>query len=285
MSYRIIGDSCLDLTKEQRQDPRFEIIPLTLQVDDTMVIDDDTFDQKAFIDLVKASPNCPRSACPSPEAYKKAYECEEDDVFVITLSSHLSGSFNSARVGKELYEEEHGHKNICLIDSESASAGELNLAMAITELYAAGLDFDEVSKRVLAMRDSQQTYFVIDSLEPLRKNGRLTGLQAFFATALNIKPVMGADHGVIIKLDQARGMGKAFGRMSDFAVKRAGDPAACRAVIAHCNCPDRALQVKAELEKRGDFGDLVITETAGVATLYAGDGGVVLAVGAPGTVQ
>ena len=125
------------------------------------------------------------------------------------------------------------------------------------------------------MRDEQQTYFVIDTLEPLRKNGRLTGLQAFFATALNIKPVMGADHGVIIKLDQARGITKGLARMCELATRREEK----RAVIAHVNCPERALQVKAELEKRGNYREIVITGTAGVATVYAGDGGIVLAVG------
>lgn len=280
MSYKIIGDSCLDLTDMMRTDPRFQMVPLTLQVDDHMVVDDETFDQKAFLELVKASPNCPKTACPSPEAFKEAFECEAQDIYVITLSSHLSGTFNSAMVGKTMYEEEHGvgSKNILLIDSESASSGELNIAMAIRDMYDAGLAFEEISQKILKMRDEQKTYFVIDSLEPLRKNGRLTGLQAFFATALNIKPVMGADHGVIIKLDQARGINKAFARMCEIAARDAGDTSQKRAVIAHCNCPDRAQQVKTELEKNGVFREIVITYTAGVATVYAGDGGIVLAV-------
>lgn len=278
MSYKIIGDSCLDLTREMKKDPKFQMVPLTLQVGDVMVVDDETFDQKAFIDLVKASPNCPKSACPSPEAFKKACECDADDIYVITLSSHLSGSYNSARIGKEMYDEEYGDKNILVIDSESASAGELGIAMKIQDMYAAGMKFEEISKKILEMRDQQQTYFVIDSLEPLRKNGRLTGLQAFFATALNIKPVMGADHGVIIKLDQTRGIGKAFAKMCEIAVKTAGDISAKRAVIAHCNCLDRANRVRQELEKLGTFREIVITETAGVATMYAGDGGIVMAI-------
>jgi len=278
MSYKIIGDSCLDLTEELKKDPRFMTIPLTLQIDDTMVLDDENFDQKHFIGLLKASPNCPKTACPSPEAFKEAYECEEEDVFVITLSSHLSGTYNSAVLGKTLYEEEHGPKNILVIDSESASAGELNLAMYIRDLYDAGMKFEEVSKEILKKRDEQGIYFVIDSLEPLRKNGRLTGLQAFFATALNIKPVMGADRGVIIKLDQARGINKAFTRMSEIAVREAGKTEDKRVVIAQCNCPERAKQVKAEMEKRGNYREIVITETAGVATVYAGDGGIILSV-------
>lgn len=277
MSYKIVGDSCLDLTKEMRKDSRFQIVPLTLQVDDTMIVDDENFDQETFLKLVKESKECPKTACPSPEAFKKAYECEEEDIYVLTLSSHLSGSYNSAMVAKSLYEEEHGHKNILVIDSESASSGELNLAMAICEMCDGGMAFAEVSQRILKMRDQQRTYFVLDSLEYLRKNGRLTGLQAFFATALNIKPVMGADHGVIVKLDQARGVGKAFARMCEIAVRNAGDAMGKRVVIAHCNALQRARQVKQELEKLGMAGEVVITETAGVATLYAGDGGIILA--------
>lgn len=280
MSYKIIGDSCLDLTKELKKDSRFAMVPLTLQVDDILVTDDDTFHQQDFLKLVKASENCPKSACPSPDAFKQAMECEADDVYVITLSSHLSGSYNSAVIGKELYEEEHGtdHKNILVIDSESASAGQLNLALCICEMYDAGLDFQAISEKIMNKRDNQTIYFVLDTLEFLRKNGRLTGLQAFFATALNIKPIMGADRGVIIKLDQARGIHKAFGRMCDLAVKGAGETASKRVIIAHCNCPERAEQVKQELEKRSPFREILITETAGVATMYAGDGGIIVSV-------
>lgn len=187
MSYKIFGDSCLDLTEELKKDPRFEMIPLTLQVDDHMIMDDETFDQKAFLAMVKASPNCPKTACPSPEAFKKACECDADDIYIITLSSHLSGTYNSAVLGKELYEEEHGKgkKNILVIDSESASAGELNEALAIRDMYEEGLVFSEISERILKMRDEQQTYFVIDTLEPLRKNGRLTVCRPFLPRHCN----------------------------------------------------------------------------------------------------
>ena len=122
-----------------------------------------------------------------------------------------------------------------------------------------------------------KTYFVLASLDTLRKNGRLTGLQAFFATALNIKPVMGANEGTIIKLDQARGITKALNRMCEIALKEAGDTSGKRLVIAHCNNPARAKLVKDAMCSKAVFRDVVITETAGVATVYANDGGVVMA--------
>ena len=220
MSYKIIGDSCLDLTEEMKKDSRFQMIPLTLQVDDIQVIDDETFDQKRFLELAKASPNCPKTACPSPEMFKKAYECEEDDIYVITLSSHLSGTYNSAVVGRQLYEEEHGHKNIKVIDSWSASAGELNIALYIDDLCRSGMAFEEVCEKAEEFKKNMKTYFVLESLDNLRKNGRLTGLQAFFATTLNIKPVMGAVEGVIIKEDQGRGIHKALMRRISWIRRR-----------------------------------------------------------------
>ncbi len=278
MSYKIIGDSCLDLTEEMKKDSHFQMIPLTLQVDDVQVIDDETFDQKRFLELVKNSPNCPKTACPSPETFKKAYACEEEDVYVITLTSKLSGTYNSALVGKEMYEEEYGPKNITVIDSWSASAGELRLALFIEELCKAGTPFEEVVKKVEDFKTNQmKTFFVLETLDTLRKNGRLTGLQAFFATTLNIKPVMGAEEGTIIKLDQARGINKGLSRMCSIAVKSVPDPENRIAVVAHCNNADRAKLVKEELLKLAPFKQVVITETAGVATVYAGDGGIVMA--------
>lgn len=279
MTYKIIGDSCLDLTADLKKDPHFQMIPLTLQVGGAQVVDDESFDQIKFLDLVKKSSECPQTACPSPELFKEAFECDAEQIYVITLSEHLSGTYNSAVLGKKLYEEEHreGGKQIEVFGSDSASAGELNIALFIQSLCQASLPFEEVVKKTRAFIKTMHTYFVLESLDTLRKNGRLTGLQAFFATALNIKPVMGADSGVIIKLDQARGIHKALVRMTDLAIKEAGETKDKVLVIAHCNHGERAELVKQEMLKKAVFKDVIITETAGVATVYASDGGIVMA--------
>ena len=285
MKYKIIGDSCLDLTEEMKRDSRFQMIPLTLQLGSLHVLDDASFDQKAFLEKVKASPECPQTACPSPEAFKEAYEsADADAVFVITISRHLSGSYNSAVLAKRLYEDEQEEKGrkgkqIAVIDSLSASSGQLNIALYIQALCGEEIPFEEVISLAEAYRDRMHTYFVLESLDNLRKNGRLTGLQAFFATALNIKPVMGAASGTIIKLDQARGIMKGLQRMCDIAVKEAGDTLGKRAVICHVNNKKRAEYVREQLEKRANFKEILITSAAGVATVYANDGGIVLAVG------
>ena len=149
--------------------------------------------------------------------------------------------------------------------------------VSVTSIQMAkGLEFDEVVRQAEEYRDQMGSYFVLETLDTLRKNGRLTGLQAFFATALNIKPVMAGDKGVIVKLEQARGMNKALGRMTEIALKQAGETKNRRLVIAHCNNRARAEYVRDLICSKAQFKDVVITDTAGVATVYANDGGIIL---------
>lgn len=277
MSYKIVGDSCLDCNEELKQTGKVTIVPLTLEVGDYRVIDDETFDQAAFLKAVREHETCPRSACPSPSAFQEAYSGPEDRVYCITLSSHLSGSYNSAALGKDLfYEDNEGSKKqIAVFSSDSACCGESLVALKIMELEEKGLSFEEVCRQVEDFIYHMTTMFVIETLDTLKKNGRLTGLAALLATALNIKPLMGADHGVIIKLEQARGMNKALRKMIDRIVA-ADHPEERVLGISHCNCPDRAEFVKEEVCKRVAFKDIYITNTAGVGTMYANDGGVVV---------
>lgn len=277
MNYRIVVDSCCDLTEELKADSHFQIIPLTLQVGDIQITDDETFNQKSYLKLVKESEECPKTACPSPEAFMNAYDCDADAVFVVTLSQHLSGSYNSAVLGRSLYLEEKGEKHIAVFSSDSASVGEVILALKIRELCEAGKSFDEVVKEVSDYRDNLNTYFVLETLDFLRKNGRLTGIQAVVASVLNIKPVMGADKGTIIKLDQARGIDKALRKMAQWVAKQAVDPGHKTLAIAHTNCPDRARKVKEIICSLIDVKDVYVVNTAGVSSTYAGDGGVIIA--------
>lgn len=100
MGYKILIDSCGEIPQSLMSTGVVENIPLSIMVEDETIIDDETFDQKSFLEKVAKSKNCPKSACPSPEGYMKAFECEADRIYVVTLSSKLSGSYNSAVLGK-----------------------------------------------------------------------------------------------------------------------------------------------------------------------------------------
>lgn len=254
---------------------------LELDVDGYRIRDDESFDQHDFLRRVKESVKGPKSSCPSPEEYMQAFEGEADHIYVVTLSGKLSGSYNSAVLAVNLYNEEHEDcgKQIYVFNSRSASIGETLIGMKVQELEESGLSFDEVVKQTEEYISSMNTFFVLETLDTLRKAGRLSNLKAFVASTLNIKPVMGStDEGSIQQLGQARGMKRALAKMVEDVVAATKDCEHRILAISHCNCPERAQYVKACLEKLAGFKKIVIVDTAGISSMYANDGGIIIAV-------
>lgn len=276
MGYKIVVDSCCELPAKLKKDERFQIIPLGLEVDEELIWDDESFKQKEFLEKVAASPQCPKSSCPSPEKFMEAYQCEAEEVYVVTLSSHLSGSYNSAELGKSLYCEKYGEKKIHVVDSESASCGETQLAIRIMRYKEAGLSYEETVEKIEVFKRKMRTYFVLDNLETLRKNGRLTGVKALVASTLSIKPVMVGNLGVIEQKSQAIGINKALAKMADCLVADVHQTETRTLMITHCNCPERAQYMRSLMEKRAAYKNVMIMDTAGVSTMYANDGGIIV---------
>ena len=277
MSYRIVVDSCGEFTEEMAKDPHFVHAALNLEIDGNHFVDDETFDRLRFLDLVEKSPNCPKSSCPSPEVYRSAFDCGADHLYAVTLSAELSGSYNSAGLGQNRYLEDHPDAKIHVFNSCSASVGQTLLAKKIQECEEAGMEFEEVIKAVEAYQAERQTFFVLESLDHLRKNGRLSAVKAFVASALNIKPVMeGNKQGIIEQAGQARGMQKALRMMVELFVERMNKPEEKTVAIVHCNNEARAQFVKEEIEKRTKVKEIIILPSSGVSTLYAAQGGIIL---------
>lgn len=279
MKYKIIVDSCGELTGEMKQSGLYLSAPLEIDVNGHHIIDDESFDQAAFLKIIEESPEGPKSSCPSPEKYMEGYRCDAERIYVVTLSAELSGSYNSAVLGKNLYHEEFGEKDIYIFNSRSASVGETLIALKIRECEEKGYSFAKVIEEVEKYIAGQNTYFVLETLETLRKNGRLTGLKAVMATALNIKPVMGATpEGAICQLGQARGIKKALVKLTEQVVKEVKDSGEKILAIAHCNCRERAEHVKNLLTEKTEFKDVIILDTAGISSMYAADGGIIVVV-------
>ena len=279
MSYKIIIDSCGELLDEWKKDEHFGSVALTLNVGGESIIDDETFDQADFLKKVAASPECPKSACPSPERYMKAFDCDADHIYAVTLSAELSGSYNSAVLGRNLLEEEKPGRKIHIFNSKSASIGQTLIGMKIQECEEAGYSFEKVIETVDEYIAGQHTFFVLDNLETLRKNGRLSKVKALVASALKIKPVMGStDEGNICQLDQARGINKALVKMAGQIAEKTQNSEEKVLAISHCNCHERAILLKNALQEKMPLKNIVVLDTAGVSSMYANDGGVIVAV-------
>lgn len=279
MSYKVVIDSCGELTEEMKNSGIFVSAPLTIYVDEDTIVDDETFDQGNLLAKIAASPNCPKSACPSPEAYKKEFDCEADHVYAVTLSAELSGSYNSAALGKNLLQEEYPERKIHVFNSCSASVGETVVGLKIMECEEAGMSFEETVEAVESFIHEKGTWFVLENLETLRKNGRLSAMKAMLATALKIKPVMaGTKEGTIEPAAQVRGINKALVKMVDIISAEVKNAENRILAIAHCNCPARAQMVKEALLEKLHVKDVIVLDTKGVSTLYANDGGVIVVI-------
>lgn len=279
MEYIIVMDSCGERTARMKKDERIVSAPLTMQLDKYSFVDDEQFDRLDFLKKIADSPNCPKSACPSPEYYKEAYARSDSRAYAVTLSAELSGSYNSAVLAKDLLLEERPEMKVHVFNSRSASIGETLITAKIQECEAAGMEFEELVETVEAYIDVQNTYFVLENLETLRKNGRLSNIKAFVATALKIKPVMGATpEGTIVQLDQARGINKALVKLVSYVTEQVENPEEKILAISHCNNPERGAMVRDAILEKIKVKDVILAESSGITTMYANDGGIIVVI-------
>lgn len=277
----ILADSCCDLSPELFKKTQAKIAPLTITIDDTHYVDDGTVDIPPYLAAMKASKNPVRSACPSPDLYAEDIRATEGDCFIVTLSAKLSGSHNAASLGVQLAQEDMPEKKVHVFDSESASAGETYIALMIHDLIAAGKSFEQIVELVEEKIRSMHTLFVLDSLDNLVKNGRISRTVALLANVLSIRLLMSDDgHGAIKNISKARGIKGALGQMVETCRKHTEGLAAAsqRLVISYCNCPERARQVRDMIrEKCPAIGEIILTPTSALSSMYANDGGIVIA--------
>ena len=277
----ILADSCCDLSPELLKKTQAKIAPLTITIDDTHYVDDGTVDIPPYLAAMKASKTPVRSACPSPDLYAEDIRATEGDCFIVTLSAKLSGSHNAASLGVQLAQEDMPEKKVHVFDSESASAGETYIALMIHDLIAAGKSFEQIVELVEEKIRSMHTLFVLDSLDNLVKNGRISRTVALLANVLSIRLLMSDDgHGAIKNISKARGIKGALGQMVETCRKHTEGLAAAsqRLVISYCNCPERARQVRDMIrEKCPAIGEIIMTPTSALSSMYANDGGIVIA--------
>ncbi|HEL9598198.1 TPA: DegV family protein [Streptococcus suis] len=274
--WKIVADSGCDYRQLNNlaPDTEFVSVPLTIQIGADTFVDQADLDIDKMMEVMYASSEAASSACPSPQAYQTAFEGAEN-VVVITLTGGLSGSFNAARVARDMFVEEHPEVNIHLIDSLSAG-GEMDLIVdEINRLISTGLEFDELVQAITAYQENSKLLFVLAKVDNLVKNGRLSKLLGTVVGLLNIRMVGEASsEGKLELLQKARGHKKsvitAFEEM-----KKAGYNGG-RIVMAHRNNA-KFFQQFSELVK-ASFPNAVIEEvpTSGLCSFYAEEGGLLM---------
>ncbi len=275
MSYTIVADSSCDMTPELRERLGIITAPLTLTLGEQHFVDDDNLDLQDYMARMRSFPGNPTSAAPSPEQYRDGF-LTADTAFGITLSGNLSGSYASAMVGKALAEEKGA--DVHVFDSKSASAGEILVAIKTRALISLGKTKEEIISSIESFIRRMKTYFVLEDLENLIKNGRMSKIKGRIISALNIRPLLGSDgDGNIALYSIARGEKQAIEKMARTVEDSKIDTAGQTMVITHCNNAPFAHRLRQIVEERYSFEEVLVVPTRGLSSMYANEKGVIIA--------
>lgn len=277
MDYRIIVDSCCDLTPEYRERLRATVIPLSLTMGEQSFVDDDTLNLPDFMERMKNYNGKIGSAAPSPTLYQEAFQGGHTS-FAITLSSNLSSSYSSAMLGKTMAEDECPEADIHVFDSKSASAGEVLLAVKLRQMIDEKLHKSEIIAKMEELIRELKTYFVLDNLDNLIKNGRLSKIKGKLISVLGIKPIMGSDgDGNIALYGSARGQKQIIQKLTDTIEESGKQTDGESMVITHCFNPGLAQKLVDAIKARYNFRDIIVLPTNGLSSLYANEKGIIMA--------
>ena len=277
MDYKIVVGSSCDFDEKYGREIHHSKVPFTINIDGADYVDDESFTGEKIIRKMKESINAIKTACPSPNEFLEKYKGDEN-IFVVTISSKLSGTYNSAMTAKKMYMEQFEDKAIHVFDSLTAAIGETMIAIKIKELIDEGDGVKDIVSKVEQYISELKTIFVLDSLDNLMKNGRLSKLKGRFAQFLHIKPILSEDgNGEIKMIDQSRGSKGALKKLVDQIEKQGVVSENKKLGIAHCNALERALYVKKLIEEKYNFKEIIITEANGLSAVYADEGGIIIA--------
>ncbi len=267
----IVSDSSLD--RSELVDDKTEIVPFKIDLDGTTYVDDIKLNMSEFVDAMRKCATF-KTACPSPNDYYEAFK-KKGDVFCITITSKLSGSYNSAVLAKNMIQEEFS-KRVKIIDSGSASSALTLVYLELKKYIELNMSFDDVSEKIDSYVKKMNTLFILDSLDNLRKAGRLSNLKAMIAKTLNIVPVMQDNNGYIEKAAQARGKKRAFEKLIDLMEVRSKDKEELNVVVSHADNIEQAEKLKEAIIKRLNPNSINIISMNALNTMYADYKGVIV---------
>lgn len=277
MESKIVVDSCVDFNGEVfDNNDQIERIPFNIIIDDEEIVDKE-LDTNLLISKMKESKSKIVTSCPSPNDFLAAYKkCM--NTFVVTISSKLSGSHNSALVAKDILKEESPDNSVYIFDSKSATVGETLVVLKIKQLLKEKIPFAQIVEKTNEYIANMKTFLILKSYNNLVKNGRISSVKALIGSLINIVPIMGDNgNGEIVLKDKVRGHQNAYRRLIDMIGEDNIDFKNTVLGITHVNAEEKAKKIKLEIEKKYSFKEVLIFKAGGLSTVYADDGGIVIA--------
>ena len=275
---KIVADSSCDRINEKKLFKNVTRVPLYIMLGDKEYLDNENLNVKELVKDIDTSILVPKTQCPSPNAFFEAFEGQEDEIFVVTLSSKLSGSYNSALLAANMFLEEYPEKKIHVFDSMSASSGEVLIIDQIVSLIEQGLNFNSIIEKIeYKIRNENKIYAVLENLTTLAKNGRLTKMQSVISSVTKIRLILTSNEGEIGLFSKAIGTGQAISKIVKEIIAANEKNKKDTIIISHCNAKELAIDLKRKLLIKANFKKIEIFETSGLSSVYANNGGLIIA--------
>jgi DegV family protein with EDD domain len=273
----IVTDSTADLPPHLVEEFGIRVVPQVLIMGDQTWRDGVDIDSATFYELLRTSSQFPSSSQPSVVDFQQVFgelAEEYDGIAAILISDELSGTLNSARMAAETLPD----VPIEIIDTRAVSVQLAFIVLAAARAAAAGGDLQTVADAARAMIGQVQLYFVVDTLEYLHRGGRIGAASRLFGTALNLKPVLTIDDGIVTPLTKVRSRRKALGTVVRILDEQLAGADRIHMAVLHIACPDEAAHLAEHLEARFHPVELIRAECGPVLGTHAGPGTVGVAV-------
>lgn len=276
---KLITDGSCDLSQEIIKDSKVEIVDVMVSFGDKSYSTRTDITIPEFYEMMKESSELPKTSCPSPNQFLEAFDCEEDNIIVLCLTSKLSGIYNSAVLAKNMYEEENkGKKRIEVIDSTTGSIGQALLVSKIANMIDEDKNIDEILETIENLKNQLVFYGALHTLENAIKGGRISALAGKIIGALNLKAIIHVTDGLVKPMDKARGEKNSINKVIDYIKNNIDKTSGSKLAIGHANCPEKAIKIKEVLESYHNFKEVYIMEIGPSMGVYTSEGAVLVAV-------
>lgn len=271
MSVKIVNDSASNLFTFEGN---YACVPLKIITDAKEYVDDGTLDMDVFQQEMRQIKTKTSTSCPNAQEWLDAFG-QEDDVFAISITSSLSGSYNAAIQAKEMALEENPNRKIHVVDSKTAGPSQVLIARKLQELLQQNLSFDHIVEMIESYRDQLGTLFCLEHLQNLVRNGRISGAIATITGLLGIRIIgEGSKQGTIELLTKARGTKKTIEALVN-CMKEKGYLGA-KVCIAHANNLTFAQDVAKAIMNQFPQAVIDFMTCGALCSYYAEDQGIII---------
>jgi DegV family protein with EDD domain len=277
---RVIVEGSTDFPKELLDEMGVKVVGINIAFGEENYIGRVDITEETFYQKMKGCKELPKTSSPSPEKFIEMFDCEEEEILVITLTSKLSSTYSSAVLAKNIYLEHNPgtHKRIAVIDSLSGSIGVGLLVYKANKLIEQGKSLKEVVEYLEDIKKDIAFYGTLDTLENAIKGGRVNPIAGKLINALNFKVIIEISEGLVKPIDKARGESNSMKKLFEIVKKNVHDIKNKTLVIGHSNCEEKAYKIKRYIDENYEHQDIIISSIGPVMGTYTSEGAILIAV-------